>query len=91
MERSYGLVKDGKIFNVISATAEVIEEIGLEKLSADAVVDLSGTQFGIGCLYDYAGKVSRPERQPEPPKEPTLEERLAALEDKVQTIEEPLK
>lgn len=79
MDKSYALIKDGKVFNVISATPEVIHEIGLEKLNADAVVDLTGTSFGIGCVY-AGGVFSRPEKPPEEPKPQTLEDRLAELE-----------
>ena len=58
---SYALIKDGVVFNVISADAETIAEIGLEKLNADHAVDISDTSFGIGCLYDN-GTFTRPEK-----------------------------
>lgn len=100
MDKSFALVKDGKVFNVISATQEFIDSIPASKLQgADEVVDLTGTEFGIGCLYDTQSKtLSRP--APSDPKqpEPTLEEKVAALtakiaqlESDVTTMKEPVK
>jgi hypothetical protein len=86
VEKSFALIKDGKVFNVISATQETINEIGAAKLNADEVVDLTGTQFGIGCSYSN-GTFTRPEPPPEIPKEPTDKERLAALEAKIAALE----
>lgn len=82
---SYALIKDGKIFNVISADSKTIEQIGLNKLSADHVVDITGTDYGIGFLYDE-GIITRPVEQQTEPKPPTVEERLTALEAEVAAV-----
>lgn len=52
MERNFALIKDGVVFNVIVATQQAINEIGLSNLKADAVIDITGTDKGIGDLYD---------------------------------------
>ena len=87
MEKIFALIKNGKVFNTIAATQSVIDEMGLEKLSADAAIDITGSQFGIGHEYDGV-KFTKP-LPPEPTiHTPTLEEKLAALTAEIEVLKQ---
>lgn len=84
----YALIKDGIVERVIIAEPEILPELDLD---ADELVKIaSNRSIGPGDAYDGATFTKAPEPEPVE-KGPTLEERLAQLEAKVQTIEEPLK
>lgn len=80
MEKIFALIKDNKVFNTIAATQDVIDKIGFEKLKADLVIDITGTEYGIGCILDAAAnKLNKPKKE-DPPVIISVTESFGVLE-----------